>query len=430
MKDASNAMPGTGNTRVIPFQDFSEGCRQTYQTITFQEEYRDFSLEEHRLADYRQGKAGSPANANSQLSAVPFMRLSNRSPRNDRKKLDLCVCQRTIRNAANLDRLRGSAIEIHVGTSNSSNEDTQTGISNKWSLPKNLISHYSPFLQAACSWNLQENRNERIELPEDDPTLFGLFVEWMYYGSYDSLSPHSSTDAKCWVLGDKLLCSEFKNYALSRLYDQHIAASFGRAVPYNDVQYAWDNTAPAAKLRQFYVDFVIQYFENPSKLLGTTGDWDELLQNHSDIRILLLQNFRHDPSKRMQIRDVREYLELDESHLNPKLETKLARLATRNNLEDARGYSFGSKTEKWQSDSSFGTKDVLCAETEVIPVTGRGIQEYTLEPLALEERKDKSKKKKKRKAKLKIHEEETTSGSSAKVFEVEQESALSFEFRI
>lgn len=109
-------------------------------------------------------------------------------------------------NAANLGRLRGGSIQIHVGTA-SSNQGTETSVSNKWFLPQNLISHYSPFLQAACSWGFRENRDERIELPEDDPTVFGLFVEWMYYGSYDilPLTPYSSIDAKCWVFGDKLL---------------------------------------------------------------------------------------------------------------------------------------------------------------------------------------------------------------------------------
>ncbi|CAG9955924.1 unnamed protein product [Clonostachys rosea f. rosea IK726] len=81
MSNASYATPGTGNKRGILSQDRSEGHPQIYQTMTSQEEYRAFSLEEHRLADYRQGRAGSPTNANNQLSAVPFMSLSNRSPK-------------------------------------------------------------------------------------------------------------------------------------------------------------------------------------------------------------------------------------------------------------------------------------------------------------------------------------------------------------
>jgi hypothetical protein len=148
--------------------------------------------------------------------------------------------------------------------------------------------------------------------------------------------------------------------------------------------------------------------------------------------MLLLQNFRHDPSKRTQIKDLREYLELDEPHLNPKLEIRLTQLITRQKLDEARGSSFSSKAERGQIESSLGTTDALCAEAEVIPAAGIGRQKGTLEPLALEERKgiskkEKKKKKKKekkskedeRKAKLEIREEETASGTSAKASEVE-----------
>lgn len=279
-------------------------------------------------------------------------------------------------NTANPDRLRGSAIEILVGTPGSSNEDTNTSVSNTWSLPKNLISHYSPFLQAACSWDFREARDGRIELPEDDPTVFGLFVEWMYYGSYDispliSHSSHSSTDAKCWVLGDKLLCAEFKNYALSRLYERHISSSFRRAVSCDDAQYAWDNTTQAAKLRQFYADFVVQYFASPDRLLGTTEDWDLLLQSHPDIRILLLESFRQDPLIRTHIRDAKEYLELDTPHLDPilRLNTRDTRLAIRGKMEESWGPSVGAKVIEEEPDSASGTKDALCTRSKLVPTT-------------------------------------------------------------
>lgn len=60
----------------------------------------------------------------------------------------------------------------------------------------------------------------------------------------------------------------------------------------------------------------------------------------------------------MQVRDLKEYLELDEPHLNPKLEIRLTRLATRKKLEETQGSSFSSKAEKGQSESSFGTTAV------------------------------------------------------------------------
>lgn len=235
------------------------------------------------------------------------------------------------RKATNLDRLHGGGVEVLVGIS--SNEDAKSSASNTWSLPINLISHHSMFFKAACSWNFQESRKKQVELPEDDPAVFGLFVEWMYYGSYDvsSLRAQSSIDAQCWVLGDKLLCSEFKNYAMSRLYALHTASFFARPVTCDDVQYVCDNSGPSSKLRQFYTDFVLEYFGAPSKLCGTIEDWDTVLQNCSDIRVLLLRNFRHGLSMQLHLEEVEDYLESDESHLEQilKRDKRVAELAFR-----------------------------------------------------------------------------------------------------
>ncbi|KAK2123946.1 hypothetical protein NOF04DRAFT_1373359 [Fusarium oxysporum II5] len=66
-----------------------------------------------------------------------------------------------------------------------------------------------------------------INLPDDDPAVFGLFVEWLYYGTYNDFTSPSSSNihARCWGLGHKLLCNEFKNYAMGRLYKQHMEFS-------------------------------------------------------------------------------------------------------------------------------------------------------------------------------------------------------------
>ncbi|KAH7317008.1 hypothetical protein B0I35DRAFT_266332 [Stachybotrys elegans] len=281
-----------------------------YVAITCQDAYRNFSIEEHRLADYNQGKTSPSRDTNARPFTMPNLGLWDRNPSIDKTKLDL---------------LRGSGIEIHVGTSTLSDKHANTDASNTWSLPIKLITHHSPFFKAACSWDFQERRNKRIELPEDDPTVFALFVEWMYYGSYDvrSLTSHSSIDVRCWVLGDKLLCTDFKNYAMSRLYARQVGAFSSSTVACDDVLYACDNTPASSKLRQFYADFVIEHFSNPSKLHGTVADWDTLLQSCSDIRLLLLQNVRQSPPMQTHVRDVKDYFESNESHLNKDLKLQI-----------------------------------------------------------------------------------------------------------
>jgi hypothetical protein len=126
-------------------------------------------------------------------------------------------------NTADQRRLTGTGIEIFVGPT-----DASLGPSKSWSVPKALLSYFSPFLRAACERDFKEKEEHKIHLPEDEPAIFSLFVEWIYYNNY-SLNPElvasninsANLDAKAWVLGDKLLCTSFKNYAMTRLVAQH-----------------------------------------------------------------------------------------------------------------------------------------------------------------------------------------------------------------
>jgi hypothetical protein len=216
------------------------------------------------------------------------------------------------------NRLHGPGIEVHVSTTTLPHDLTRPVTCSFWTLPRALISHHSPFLEAACSRDFKERRENRIELPEDDPTVFGLFVEWMYYGDY-AIAPLSSfpagstkstnVNAKCWVLGDKLLCTDFKNHAMSRLYAQHTAVAFNRAVTTSDVQYACNNSANPSKLRELYVALVAMHFDSPDRTGGTAEEWDSLVVEHSDLRSSLLQSFRSNAKDRTFLKSKEHYLE-------------------------------------------------------------------------------------------------------------------------
>lgn len=201
-------------------------------------------------------------------------------------------------------------MEIQVGTQTPSPSWDETKSFKTWCLPINLVSHYSPHLKEICGSNPQE-RIDRIRLQYYQPDAFGLFVEWMYYGTYGSLSPPliSNADAKCWILGKKLRSVEFQNYSMRRLYEQHTRPIFGRPMTCHDVQDVWSNTSPGAKLRKFYINFVVEHFGSPAKLLGSSADWDALLQSQSEIRIPLLDKFRQSTFSPSQVGSIDEYLE-------------------------------------------------------------------------------------------------------------------------
>ena len=285
----SGVNPGTSAVQIKPYTEDDYGGSAVYQTISAQTECEDFSLEELRLVDYEHKKDD------------PSTKIEATNVRKGRIvghfNLDLYVFRHIYQSNAKLGRLRGPGIEIRVGTPDPQHTDNDA--SSTWSLPQSLISHFSPFLKAACERDFKERQEGRINLPEDDPEAFSRFVEWLYYGDY-GLPPISqwgdpstavSVNARCWALGDKLLCPEFQNCAMRRLYAQH-SGLFARSMTIGDVQFACENSAVGSKLRRFCFGFAVAHFGNPNRLRGATEQWNELLASHDDLRLLLLQSFR------------------------------------------------------------------------------------------------------------------------------------------
>lgn len=212
--------------------------------------------------------------------------------------------------------LTGPTIEIRVGTATSVRDSADLSVN--WFLPKRLISHHSPFVAAVSNRDFKERRENLIQLPDDKPTVFALFVEWLYYGDYTPepplAVPHSKTvgvsiDAECWVLGDKLLCTDFKNHAMKRLYEQHTTKIFNRSISTHDVQFACDNSAKDSKLRELYVSLTATNFGRQDCVQGTVEEWDELLSDQQDLRRLLLQSLRSGAAEQNLVRSEEHYLE-------------------------------------------------------------------------------------------------------------------------
>jgi len=194
--------------------------------------------------------------------------------------------------------LKGPAIEIIVGSEIPSSEKTDQR--ETWWLPKNLVSACSETLNAACNRDFKEKEENCILLVEDDPEIFSLYVEWLYYDTYTIPSKYpqgtrSMTDAEAWVLGDKLLSKDFKNYAMSRIY-QHYLRFDGfsmKPVLLDDISYVLENTSENSGLREFFIDYVCANFSKTTVVIGSTSDWDDVLLAHDDARKRMFDSIRN-----------------------------------------------------------------------------------------------------------------------------------------
>ncbi|KAI8937142.1 hypothetical protein NX059_006356 [Plenodomus lindquistii] len=254
---------GTGFNGPVIYDPITHLPRDSFRCIAMQAEYSDYSLEELRLTDYREGRGGARAEREVQNTRTMMAR-------NSKDHMEL---------------LRGPGMQVRVGAASADD--------NTWCLPVALISHYSPFLKAACTREFKEKEEGCIHLPADDPEVFTCFVQWMYYGGSASSASSSpmqdenttTTHAKSWILADKLLCEEFKDHAMKRLRTR-------QSMTPQEVLYVCENTEPGSELRNFFMAFVLDHFADPGRLEGSAEEWDEVLMEHADLRVLVLQSFR------------------------------------------------------------------------------------------------------------------------------------------
>ncbi|KAF2024749.1 hypothetical protein EK21DRAFT_22916, partial [Setomelanomma holmii] len=166
-------------------------------------------------------------------------------------------------------------------------------------LPRALISHYSPKIRDECDRHSEDDQALRIVLSAVDPIIFELFVEWMYDGLYTSIGPNTassilgvSLDAQAWVLWDTLQSTDFKNYAMDRIFYRYGTDFATLPITAAEVRYVCMHTAVGSRLRQIFFDLLAVHFSNTKRTEGSIAEWDEVMQEYSDLRMYLLMGIR------------------------------------------------------------------------------------------------------------------------------------------
>ena len=125
-----------------------------------------------------------------------------------------------------------------------------------WHLPKKLLVKHFTFFVAALGSNFAEGRTQCVTLPEEDPNLFRLLIEWLHrggtLGEVLSTTFRSFLDdyIRAWALGDRLGCSKFQDTAMLEIFSYHVDE---RIFP-STKSLMYEFTAPESRLRKFAID--------------------------------------------------------------------------------------------------------------------------------------------------------------------------------
>ncbi|KAK5170383.1 uncharacterized protein LTR77_004970 [Saxophila tyrrhenica] len=121
-----------------------------------------------------------------------------------------------------------------------------------------LLIKHSNFFRAALSNDWKESRSRRVELRDVEPEHFEVFKDFLYTGfvycskAGDSTDPPHPRLACCWVLGERVLCTAFKDAASDAFLDKY---AFHNKTPLRAQFDIYPNSTERSCIRRLLVDF-------------------------------------------------------------------------------------------------------------------------------------------------------------------------------
>ena len=134
-----------------------------------------------------------------------------------------------------------------------------------WYLPVRFVNHHTNVFEAELLKADEEKGFQILTLPDNDPNVFELFVQWLYLGHFKIGGFDNETYIKVWILGEQLACKEFKDHVILQL----IAYSdWGLNFDKHLVKLVYEGTASGSKLRAWTVAHFIETSISKDKELG------------------------------------------------------------------------------------------------------------------------------------------------------------------
>lgn len=171
---------------------------------------------------------------------------------------------------------------------------SSAGLTRFWCLPRALLSFHSGYFRRVK--NFKEGIENVVELTDHEPSIFELFVKFMYYKTYtgtDNLRDHTRVpdSAKVWVLGDYLDAPRLKKFAIDSLIDMYlpkrgdgpIKSSFGPEA----IRYCCENSISGSALYELYVGAAATYWRHRNVVQYNDANqraWNAVWEGFPDFR--------------------------------------------------------------------------------------------------------------------------------------------------
>jgi hypothetical protein len=158
---------------------------------------------------------------------------------------------------------------------------------------KKLICETAPFFDKAFNGGFKEKEGT-MELPEDGPSAFDLFVELLYSGIVPDgnsteyfIQPH-----KLYVFAEKHCLNELANKTMDKIQTVHHSYFDAHTSP-PLAAYVFNNTAPDSPIRKFSIEALASYFWDGSSWIPDKACLELLLSHANEQSNLILDYFSY-----------------------------------------------------------------------------------------------------------------------------------------
>jgi hypothetical protein len=159
-------------------------------------------------------------------------------------------------------RLDGDVVVFLVGTD----------APKRFTIHEGLVKPRSEFVRLALRGDWKEAQERTIPLPEDDPSVFSVYQQWLYGGRIHTLcntvfKPDDEYKilVKAYILGEKIMDQDFKDSAADAIVEKLRSL---RRFDASLTDLVFENTLPTSPLRRLWMD--IYYHFGSSEWLDAT----------------------------------------------------------------------------------------------------------------------------------------------------------------